>query len=157
MSPINPSWIPTIILLAASIAACYFDLRDREMPKGFFLPIFGLCLAPVTVLYLFGHYPWYLLLLSVGFMLLYLALAMRGLYQGADFWMLAAIALFFVENPVTGHVLMPISFAIFFLAAFIGFAGVCQFIPAVKEKVAKRGFPTMITIALALWFTVVIA
>ena len=152
----NPSWIPTIILLAASIAACCFDLRDREMPKGFFLPIFGLCLAPVMVLYLFGYYPRYLLLLGIGSTLAYLALAMLGLYEGGDFWMLTAISLFFVENPVTGHYLMPISFAIFFLAAFVGFAILCQ-VPAVKAKVAARGFPTMVTIALALWLTVVIA
>lgn len=152
----NPSWIPTIILLATSIAACYFDLKRREMPVGFWLPVFGLCLPPITVLYLFGYYPWYLLLLGVGFTLLYLALAMRGLYAGADFWFLAAISLFFVENPVTGHVLMPISFAIFFLAAFVGFSILCQ-VPAIKERVKTRGFPTMVTISLALWLTVAIA
>lgn len=152
----NPSWIPTILLLAASVAACYFDLKRREMPVGFWLPVFGLCLPPIAVLYLFGYYPWYLLLLGVGFALLYLAIAMRGMYAGADFWMLTAISLFFVENPVTGHILMPISFAIFFLAAFVGVAMLCQ-VPAVKERFKVRGFPTMVTISLALWLTVWLA
>lgn len=155
MDPISEAmvWLVTIILLLYTIPACYFDVKYREVPKGFWNPLVIIC-APITiVLYMVGVYPWYLALLSVGFSLLYLTMALLGWYEGADFWYLVFISMFLVTNPLTGHILLTFSYAIFLLASVVGCALVCRAIP--DKKFAQ--FPMMIPISLALWLTVVIA
>ena len=146
-------WIVTIVLLLYTIPSCYFDIKYREIPKGFWNPMVIICAPITTVLYMVGYYPWYLALLSVGFFLLYLTMALHGWYEGADFWYLAFISLFLVINPLTGHILLTFSFAIFLLASVVGFALICNAIPTMKSA----QFPMMVPISLALCLTVAIA
>ena len=146
-------WVVAAVMLLYTIPACYFDIKHREMPQGFWNVMVTIC-APITVvLYLVGYYPWYLALLSIIFCILYLGMALLGWYEGADLWYLIFISVFFVVNPVTGHILIPISFAIFFLASVVGFAMICQAVPKLKSE----QFPMMLPITLALWLTVAIA
>lgn len=157
-------WIPTIALLGYTIPACYFDIKYREVPEKFWQPLAVVGIPVTALLYLLGYYPLYLLVLSVSAMFVYTAFFAKDFYQGADYLFLLAIAAFLVQNPVSGNILMPISFGIFLLASVVGVGIIYQTWRAVTK--AKHGesydmanvrFPFMLQISLALWLTVAIA
>ena len=131
------------------------------MPKYFWYPLWIVCL-PITIsLYVIGYYPIILMALSIGATAIYLLVAANftNYFNGADFWYVAAIMLFFVQNPISGNVLMPISFAIMFITAIV-LCGMAMWIPPIKRALLKKdlpGFPFMVTITLALILTVVTA
>ncbi len=129
------------------------------MPIGFWTLLVVICAPITTLLYLTGYYPYYLFALSIGAIGAYLVLLMLGGYGGADFWYLTWIALFFVQNPSTGHILMPISFGIFLVASVVIFGALGR-TPIINKILVKNdlpGFPMMLPISLALILTVVIA
>lgn len=152
-------WIVTIILAAYGIVATGYDLKYREIPKYFWYPLWAFC-APLTIfLYIVGYYPWYLLALTISSIAMYFALLLDGYYQGADFWFLASISLFMVENPLNGNVLMPVTFFIWLLALTISFA----ILFTVTKWIFKKDliedatrFPAMLIITLALILSLVI-
>lgn len=155
----NLIYIPAFLLVLYTIPACILDLRKREMPVGFWTLLVVVC-APVTVLlYLTGYYSYYMAALSMGFIGAYLILLVMGWYGGADFWYLTWITLFFVQNPISGHILMPISFGIFLVASVVvfGVLGRTPFINKVLINNDLPGFPMMLPISLALILTVAIA
>lgn len=160
---INPAinllvWSIAIFLTAYGIVATVYDLKYREIPKYFWYPLWAFC-APITIfLYVIGYYPWYLLALTASSIAMYFALLLDGYYQGADFWYLASVSLFLVENPLNGNVLMPVTFFIWLLALTVSFAVVFL----VVQKVFKKDiiedatrFPAMVIITLALILTLV--
>lgn len=152
-------WIPALLLLGYTFPACYYDLKHREMPVGFWTVMVSVGTLITAWLYLVGYYPWYLLALSLGATGIYFMLMRMNVYQGADFVYLMFISLFLVQNPVTGHILMPVSFGIFLIASVVGF-GMFYQTKIVKDMVAAQklpGFPMMLPISLALWMTVVFA
>ena len=152
-------WIPTIMLLGYTVPACYYDLKYREIPVGFWTGLGIVCIPVTCILYLTGTYVWYLGLLSLGMVLLYYMLYCIGLFQGADFTYLMCISLFLVKNPVTGNILMPVSYGIFLVAAIMGCAIVYQMMKNVKVDAVKgmTNFPFLVPISLALWMTVGLA
>ena len=152
-------WIPTLLLLGYAPFACYYDLKYREVPKYFWVLLLTICIPITALLYVIGVYPIEMGGLSLVACGCYLLLRVMDLYQGADFVYLCCISLFLVQNPYTGHVLMPVSFGIFFLASVVSFAIAYQ-IPAVRAYVDSKnlpGFPMMFPISLALVLTVLIA
>lgn len=152
-------WIPTILLLGYTIPACYYDLKHREMPVGFWKWMVTIGTLITAWLYLVGYYPPYLLVLSLAANAIYFMLMRMNVYQGADFVYLMFISLFLVQNPVTGHILMPVSFGIYLIAAVVSF-GILYQTKIVKDLVAAQklpGFPMMLPISLALWLTVMFA
>ena len=146
-------WLPAIVLLYYIPWACYYDLKYRELPKGFWVPLWIVCVPVTTILYLTGIYPWYLAPLSAGMVVFYYILYCWELFQGADFMYLAAITLFLVQNPVSGHILMPLTFGIYLIASVVILALVYN-IPQVKMRIAKENLPGLLTISLALILTV---
>lgn len=152
-------WIPVLMLLAYSIPACYYDLKYRELPVGFWTGLLVVCVPITGALYLSGIYEWYLGALSLGVILLYYMLYQLKFYEGADYTYLTFISLFLVQSPRTGNVLMPVSFGIYLIASVVGCAIVYQLlkkaeIPRVTEM---KNVPFLIPISLALWVTVMLA
>jgi hypothetical protein len=153
------TWISAFILLGYSVPACYYDLKYREMPVGFWTGLIVVCGTITIALYLTGTYQWYLGLLSLGMVMFYYMLYCVGMFEGADFVYLAVISLFLVKNPITGNVLMPVSFGIFLVASLVGTAIAYQIlkyanVPRIKEM---PNVPFMVPISLALWLTVGLA
>ena len=146
-------WLPAIVLLYYIPWACYYDLKYRELPAGFWMPLSVVCVPVTVILYLTGIYPWYLAVLSGGMTGFYYILYCMDLFEGADFIYLAAITLFLVQNPVSGHILVPLTFGIYLIASVVILALVYN-IPQVKMRVAKENLPGLLTISLALILTV---
>jgi hypothetical protein len=160
VSDTNPIvWVPTILLLLYIVPACYNDIKKREMPVGFWTVLYSVCIPITILLYVNGTYPIEMLGLSAIAIIVYLALLMRGLYQGADFWFLTWIALFLVQSPLKGNILIPISFGILLVASVIIFGMLHQTHVFDRWFVSHNlpGFPMMLPISLALILTVVIA
>ena len=150
-------WLPTALLLGYTIPACYLDLKHREMPEGFWTLLWLICIPITAWLYVIGIYPLTMLALSLAAVAVYFGLMLLHVYEGADFMFLMWISLFLVQNPRTGNILMPVSFAVCFLSAFLICAGFYVFFPPVKNYLKAQdlpGFPMMLPISLALWLTV---
>lgn len=152
-------WLPTIVLLAYTIPACYYDLRHREVPEGFWNVMMAFCIPITAALYATGYYPYYLGILSLVTIAIYFILMRVEIYQGADFVYLLWITMFLVQNPVTGHILMPVSYGIFLIASVVGFGILYQteIVRRLTSTTGLPGFPMMLPISLALWLTVMIA
>ena len=73
--------------------------------------------------------------------------------QGADFLYLLFISLFYVQNPISGNILTPVSYAIFLVAAVVSL-GILYNIPYVKTRIVTENLPGMLTVSLALWLAV---
>ena len=150
-------WIPLALLLAYTLPACNNDVKHREMPVGFWTALVTIS-APITVLlYVTGNYPIEALGVSFGMLFVYFLMLLANAYQGADFWYLVWISLFFVTNPVSGHSLMALSYFIFLIASVVIFAIVMR-LPPIKARLVSNnlpGFPMMLPISLALVLTVV--
>lgn len=154
----NLLWVPVFILLGYTLPACYLDIKQREMPVGFWTLLWVVCVPITIILYLAGIYPIEALWISLIATGLYFLLMVWNVYQGADFMFLAGISLFFITNPVSGHSLMQISYLIYLVAS------VCIFAVLYQTKLLDRwlasnnlpGFPMMLPISLALWLTVVL-
>lgn len=147
-------WIPVLSLLAYTVNACWYDIKYREMPEGFWIPLVIAAGVPTVLLYVSGTYPWYLLALSLGVSGIYFLLERFDKIQGADFMYLLFITLFFVQNPINGHILIPVSYGIFLIASIVGIAMVYQVLKKFG-KINIKNFPMMLPISLALWMTVV--
>jgi hypothetical protein len=140
--------------------ACYYDMKYREVPKYFWVLLLTICIPITGLLYVIGMYPIEMGALSLVACGCYLLLRIVDLYQGADLVYLCCISLFLVQNPYTGHILMPVSFGIFLVASWVSFAIAYQ-LPMVKAYIDSQDrtgrFPMMLPISLALILTVVIA
>jgi hypothetical protein len=149
--------IPGIMLLLWTVPAMYYDIRDREVPKNFWKPLWWVCLPTTAYLYAIGYYPGYLLIIGLIFTGGCLALLMMGAFMGADFWYMAAISLFLVQNPISGIYLMPISCAMLVLAAAICY-GVLLNVPYVRKIIVgnKPEIPFLPVISAALVLAVVL-
>ena len=151
-------WIPTFLLLLYAPAACYWDLKQREIPIGFWTLLWTICIPITILLYTIGIYSIEGLIVSgfcIGF---YLIAGLRGCFSGADFWYLTAISLFLVTNPVSGHSLMAATYLIFLVVSVIGFALLYQtrILDMYLTDKTKPGFPFMLQISFALILTVVL-
>ena len=151
-------WIPAFILLLYAPFACYWDLKHREIPTGFWTLLWTICIPVTILLYAVQVYPIEGIIVSgfcIGF---YLIAGLRGVFSGADFWYLTGISVFLVTNPVSGHSLMAATYLIFLVVSVIGFALLYQ--TKILNKYlgddSKPGFPFMLQISFALLLTVVL-
>ena len=160
----NLLWVPIALLLGYMIPACYYDVKYRELPKGFWTLLWTVCVPLTALLYLSVVYPIEALVISLFFVSVYFILMSKHIFEGADFMYLAGISLFFVTNPINNHSLMCITYAIFLIVSVIGFAAYYQV--AVRFKIQDilnwtssdklEGFPMILPISLALILTVVL-
>jgi hypothetical protein len=130
------------------------------MPEGFWTLLWLICLPITAALYLLGIYPLTMLGLSLAAVAVYFVLMRVHVYEGADFMYLMWISLFLVQSPRTGNLLMPVSFAIFLLASFVGCGLFYLLFPPVRQYLIDQhlpGFPAMLPISLALGLTVWLA
>jgi hypothetical protein len=141
------------ILIGYGIVACYFDIKYREIPEGFWMLLYTIGIPVTALFYYIGIYPWEAGVISAFGVAVFLILLLRGVYEGADFVYLSAISLFFVTNPFSGHSLMIFSYGIFLVVSIIGCALAYQFI---KLRYSMQNYPMMIPITIALILTVIL-
>ena len=153
----NLSIISTVVVLAYMFPACYYDIRDREMPVGFWTLLFMIDIPITAFLYFTGYYPLEMLGIGIVFAMVYAVLLVGSIYQGADCVYLMAISLFLVQHPITGNYLMPIAYFIWLVAAWVITGILYQEAKALNLKCVEnmQTFPAMVTISLALILTMV--
>ena len=154
------AWIPAILILLYIPAVCYLDIKDREIPHKTWLLLAMVNIPVTTIMYLSGEYPLELLWLSLAFVVLYFCGMKLRLYEGADFMFLMFISLFFVVNPISGRVLMPLAFFEFFLAVMVSLGIVLMVIRHGKRYDDITGellkFPLILPISAAFLLTLVL-
>ena len=155
----NLLYLPVFLLLGYTIPACYYDIKHREMPVGFWSLLWVICVPVTALLYITGIYPIEALWISLTATALYFLLMAWNLYQGADFMFLAGISLFFITNPVSGHSLMQFSYLIFLVASNTSIA-ILYRTGIFDRWLISNNHPEspggMLPISLALWLTVVL-
>lgn len=148
-------WLPVAVFAAYIPFLCLLDIRDREIPHVVWIgtvPLF----TTTGYLYAVGYYPVECLLISFAFVALYFAAMKLHLFEGADFVMLSLISLFFVVNPISGRVLMPVVMLEFLIASFV-VAGVIARVNPVNELDPEiKEFPMMPIISAAFILSVML-
>ena len=148
-------WFPASVFLAYMPFLCLMDIRDREIPHevwiGFF-PLFG----STGYLYAVGYYPIECMLISFVFVALYFAGMKLHLFEGAHFIMLSLISLFFVANPISGRVFMPLVMLEFLVATFVAAAIFIRVIPINELEPKITEFPMVPIISVAFVLSVIL-
>ena len=157
-------WIPMLSLLAYIPLVCWLDYKYREIDHYWWFSLALINIPLSGFLYFTGIYDWYLLIPSVIASVIFF-IAMRFHYiEGADFMYSLWIFLFFVYNPISQHILMPVSFIIYFIACivitgmgralwnFIHGKGLPPLLPTREDR-----FPMMFPLSFALILTAVLA
>lgn len=148
-------WIPALVILAYLPLVVYLDLKYREIEHYNWAVMYTVCLPITGFLYAIGYYPTVLLPISFGAVTAYYILMRKGFFEGADFMFLAGISLFFVQNPISGLVLMPVSFGIFLMTAIILVNVITKFVLRTDKKF-NQTFPMIIIISAAYVITLVL-
>jgi hypothetical protein len=154
-------WIPVLTLLIYVPIVCYLDIKYREVEPIYWLGLLAVNFPIVSILYLIHIYEWWMLVLSVVAVTIYYVLMFMHYIEGADFYYIAFILMFFVYNPVSGHWLMALPFSIF-LAACSGIAGmwILTYNIFKHQKISfdiDGHVPMMVVISAALILTVMLA
>lgn len=144
-------WIPLLTLLAYLPFICYLDWKLQWIEHEYWLPLVLVNVPIITYAYATGMYPLELLGLSLAFVILWFALMKLNWYNGADFVFLMMITLFFVFNPISGRVLMPLVLAEMLICATV-ISGIV--VLAARKKIER--FPYILTISVAFLLTVVL-
>lgn len=148
-------WFPVLVFLAYIPFVCLMDIMDREIPHETWIgtvPLF----ATTVYLYSVGYYPIECMLISFAFVALYFAAMKLHIFEGADFVMLSLISLFFVVNPISGRVLMPVVMLEFLIASFV-VAGILVRVIQVNEPDPEiKEFPMIPIISAAFILSVIL-
>jgi hypothetical protein len=91
--------IPIISLLAYLPFIIYADVKWRQIPPHWWLPLWGLNIPIMVYFYRSGYYPIQTAILSMIMIGIFWVMHHRDLIQGADTVFLWAISLFFVAAP----------------------------------------------------------
>lgn len=114
----NIYWIPVLLIAAYLPFLVVLDIKYRNIP--YIVWIWMVPMFPVTGLaYSFGYYPMECMWISFIAVAIWFAAMKLHLFEGADFTLLAFISLFFVVNPLSGRVLMPLVLAEMLIAVFV--------------------------------------
>jgi hypothetical protein len=158
--------IPTISLLLYVPVVCYSDLKWREIPHLWWLPLWAVNVPVMVWLYSIGLYPIYALPISLIMAAIFWAMHRFDYIQGADTLWLWAISLFFVLNPVPFlHGPEQFIFYLYLMAMMILTAPVLFFMNlargfrgSLKEMMGEwpLGVPLALPISAALLLTVVL-
>lgn len=155
------SWVPVITLLAYVPIVCYLDWKYREVDPVGWTALVAINIPCLLVFYYLGVYEWWMLVLSLVAVGIYYGAMLLHYIEGADFWFIAWIMMFFIYNPISGHWLMALPFTIFF-ATCTGIAGIWV---GIWNTIQGKGFvfdfngnvPMMLPISAALILTVILA
>jgi hypothetical protein len=158
--------IPVISLLIYVPVVCYADLKWREIPHLWWLPLWAVNVPVMVWLYSIGLYPIYALPISLIMAAIFWTMHQFDYIQGADLIWLWAISLFFVLNPVPFlHGPEQLIFYLYLMAMMILTAPVLFFLNlargshgTLKEMMSEwpRGVPLVLPISAALLLTVVL-
>ena len=152
-------WIPLISLLCYIPLVCYMDLKYREVEDGWWNLLMIINFPIFIMVYLLGVYDPLLLWVSLATVGIYFLATKLNLMGGADFKYLAFISLFFIVNPLNGHVLIPLVMFEFLISS-IESTGVClitlNFFKSKPLHEITREFPMMLVISMAFILTVVL-
>jgi hypothetical protein len=148
-------WLPVAVFAAYIPFLCLMDIRDREIPHETWIgtvPLF----ATTVYLYSVGYYPIECMLISFAFVALYFAAMKLHIFEGADFVMLSLISLFFVANPISGRVLMPLVMLEFLIASFVVAGIFIRVIPVNGLEPKIKEFPMIPIISAAFILSVML-
>jgi hypothetical protein len=148
-------WLPVAVFAAYIPFLCLLDIRNREIPHEVWIgtvPLF----TTTGYLYSVGYYPIECMLISFAFVALYFAAMKLHLFEGADFIMLSLISLFFVVNPISGRVLMPLVMLEFLLASFVAAGIFIRVIPVNELEPKIKEFPMIPIISAAFILSVML-
>lgn len=149
------AYAPVVAMLAYIPYLCYRDWKYRDIPYAAWIPLLCIGIASTLCLYVIGAYPLELLWVSLAFVGLYFMLAKLNLFASDDFIFLALITMFFVVNPISGRVLMPlVMFEMLVCSTVV--SGVLLGISPIRSDSLFERFPYIFTISLALILTVIL-
>lgn len=138
-------WFPVLIIASYLPALIIMDLKTRTVEYEAWIGM--LPLFPATgYLYAVGFYPIEALWISLVFIGIYFAAMKLHWIEGADFTLLMFISLFFVVNPISGRILMPLVLAEYLLALFVSVNLITH---ALRERIEQFPMIPLITIAFA--------
>lgn len=142
-------WFPVLIIALYLPALIIMDLKTRTIEYEAWVGM--LPLIPTTgYLYAVGFYPIEALWISLVFIGIYFAAMKAHWIEGADFTLLMFIALFFVVNPLSGRLLMPVVVTEYLLMCFVI---INVFAAALGKKIEQ--FPMIPVIAAAFVMAVI--
>lgn len=111
-------WFPVLVILSYLPFLIRMDLKTRTIEYEAWIGM--LPLIPTTgYLYAVGFYPIEALWISLVFIGIYFAAMKVHWIEGADFTLLMFIAMFFVVNPLSGRILMPVVVTEYLLMWFV--------------------------------------
>jgi len=111
-------WFPVLVIVSHLPHLVLLDLKYREVAyKEWYglLPMF----IVTGYLYAVGLYPIECMWISFAAVAVFYAAMQLHLFEGADFMLLMFMSLFFVVNPISGRVLMPLVLIEMLLIAFL--------------------------------------
>ncbi len=147
-------WLPVAVFVSYIPFLILMDLRTREIPHETWIgtvPLF----TTTGYLYAVGYYPIECMWISFAAVILYFAAMKFHVFEGADFIMLSLISLFFVVNPISGRVLMPLVTMEFLIACMVA-AGVILRITKPDATQTLSEFPMVPVISAAFVLSVVL-
>lgn len=147
-------WLPVVVFASYIPFLILMDLRTREIPHETWIgavPLF----TTTGYLYAVGFYPLDCMWISFAAVILYFAAMKLHVFEGADFIMLSLISLFFVVNPISGRVLMPLVMMEFLVACTV-VAGVILRITKPDATRTLSEFPMVPVISAAFVLSVVL-
>jgi hypothetical protein len=150
--------VPLVTILAYIFPVCALDIWYREVENKYWIPLLVVNTPVAAYLYVEGWYPIYCLAISVVIIGIFAAMVWFDFLNGADFWFLAFIAMFWIVNPNPFPHGIQVQFYVYLIVAMLITAGavlvVNYFKGDRKGLVAMmqdypRGIPYMLTISLA--------
>ena len=154
-------FIPAVTLLLYTPLVCYLDWAERKVDHEWWIPLVVINAPLFMLLLLLGIYQWWMPVISLVAIVLAFAAMKLHYIEGADFLFIMFIVLFLQYNPVSGRLLMALSFFIFLVAMLI----VTAYIVMLENMLLDRGLsfglphgiPLMFPISTALWLTILFA
>jgi len=163
------SYVGVISCLIYLIPLCYWDIKNRAIPKWTLIPLIIINVPPLVILYTNGL-PLAYIALSGLLTILFLVLFYVGCYRGADARFLILISWFCILNPLNPadssnifQIIFVIMLAftaimwmicLYFRNRYVGNEGLSLWN---KFNYCPRGSPWMIPIAVAFILTAVFA
>jgi len=158
--------LPVVSLLAYLPFIIYADLKWRQVPSHWWLPLWGLNLPIMLYFYYSGIYTIPMAILSMVMVGIFWVMHRLDIIQGADTVFLWAISLFFVAAPFPfPHGNAQVIFYLYLVAMMILTAPVLLFLnlrrgfrgslPAMMSE-WPRGVPLLLPISAALVIAVVV-
>lgn len=117
-------WFPVLVIAAYLPHLVWLDLKYREIQYNNWYGMLPMFLI-TGYLYAVGFYPIECMWISFAMVAVFYVAMKLHLFEGADFMLLMFISLFFVANPISGRVLMPLVLTEMLLIAFVFVNLVC--------------------------------